>query len=314
MLLRILTSLIIFCLLTFNPVNIYASPYQEEAEKKKDEDKKEPVKHVEDKSAEPIKAVIIKRPEIFAPIDALKQKEQDLSHYLTADKVTPMLAGTNDFITIINENTSGNQKGVMILLPDWEMTATSSNALNYLQKMLPSQGWTTIAIQPSSRPVNYPSRSLKLSIQIEENTKTLAAYQEGLTAIMTAVMKKAKDYPGIFVVVSQGSNAVLLANLYSTGKLESPSAMVMLSGYMNTAVDSLTFAKLLAKSEFPVLDLFLSREHQLASTDASIRKSQATKEMKVYYRQSRLYNNQIGYYPEKQLLRSINGWLKSIGW
>jgi hypothetical protein len=314
MLLRLLTSLIIFCFLTFNPINTYAISYQEETEKKMDVDKKAPIKEAEDKPAEPKKAVIIKRPEIFAPVDSLKQKNQDITHYLTADKVTPMLAGAKDFITIINENTSSNQKGVMILLPDWEMTATSSNALNYLQKTLPNQGWTTIAIQPPGRPIGYPSNALRLSLQTEENDKLLTQCQENLTSIMTAVMKKAKDYPGIFVVVSKGSHAVLLADLYSSGKLESPGAMVMLSGYMNTDADSLSFAKTLATSDFPVLDLYLSRDHQLANTDANIRKAQATKEMKVYYRQTRLHNNQIGFYPEKQLLRSINGWLKSIGW
>lgn len=309
MLFRLLTSFIILCLLTFSTVYSYAAPFQEEAEKK--ESTKE---EAEDKPAEPKKVAIIKRPEIFAPVDALKQKEQDLSHYLVAEKVVPMLAGAKDFITIINENTASNQKGVMILLPDWEMTATSSNALNYLQKMLPSQGWTTITIQPPGRPIGYPSSAMNLTQQIEENEKLLAQCQENITAMMTAVMEKAKDYPGIFVVVSKGSHAILLANLYSNGILESPSALVMLSGYMNTSADSLSFAKTLATSEFPVLDLFLSRDHQMATTDSKIRKAQATKEMKVYYRQTRLHNNQIGFYPEKQLLRSINGWLKSIGW
>jgi hypothetical protein len=315
MLLRLLSLFIIFGLFTFNPVNTYAISYQEETEKKKNEDNKAPTKEAEeDKPAEPIKAVIIKRPQILAPVDALKQKNQDIRHYLTADKVTPMLAGAKDFITIINENTSSNQKGVMILLPDWGMTATSSNALNYLQEILPSQGWTTIAIQPPSRPIGYPSSALMLSLQTEENNKLLSQYQENLISIMTAVMKKAKDYPGIFVVVSKGSHAVLLADLYSSGKLASPSAMVMLSGYMNTETDSLSFAKTLATSEFPVLDLFLSRDNQLANTDANIRKAQATKEMKVYYRQAQLHNIHVGSYPEKQLLRSINGWLKFIGW
>ena len=309
MLFRLLASLIIFCLITFSSVYSYGFPFQEESENK------EPVKEgVEDKPAETKKAIIIKRPDIFAPVDSLKQKEQDLSHYLTSDKVIPMLAGAKEFITIINENTASNQKGVMILLPDWEMTATSSNALNYLQQILPSQGWTTIAIQPPGRPIGYPSSALNLTKQVEENKKLLEECQENITLIMNAVMEKAKDYPGIFVVVSKGSHAILLANLYSNGTLESPSAMVMLSGYMNTGADSMAFAKTLATSEFPVLDLFLSRDHQLATTDSMIRKAQATKEMKVYYRQAQLHNNQIGFYPEKQLLRSINGWLKSIGW
>ncbi|TWX53029.1 DUF3530 family protein [Colwellia hornerae] len=312
---RVLVSLIIFCLFSSSTVNSYALPYQEEnTTKKQQEPEQKDTTKAEDKPGDTTKIVIKKRPEILAPINSLQQQEQDLTHYLTADEITPMLAGAQDFITLINENTASNQKGVMILLPDWGMTAISSNALNYLQTILPTQGWTTITIQPPSRPLGYPSRALKLSMQLEEDDKTLLAHQEYLTAMMTAVMNKAKDYPGIFVVVSQGSHAILLANLYSTGKLKSPSAMVMLSGYMNTAAESLSFAKILASSEFPVLDIYLSKEQQLATSAALIRKAQATKEMKVYYRQTQLHNNQIGYYPEKALLRSINGWLKSIGW
>jgi hypothetical protein len=319
MFLRVLISLIIFSLLTLSSVNSHAFFYQEDekkAEQKKDEEKQEPKNEAEDKdkAPEPKKVASKKRPEIFAPTDPLAQKEQDLTHYLSVEKITPLLAGAEDFITLINDNTASNQKGVMILLPDWQMSATSSNALNYLREVLPNQGWTTITIQPPNKPLGYPSIALKLSQQVEENKKLLAQYQDDLTVLMNAVMQKAKDYPGIFVVVSQGSHAALLANLYSEEKLEAPSAMVMLSSYMFTKADSLALAKKLAMSDFPVLDLYLSREQPLAKSNAAIRKAQATREMKVYYRQTQLHNNQTGYYPEISLLRAINGWLKSIGW
>ncbi len=318
MLLRALTSLLIFSLLTFSSVNSYAFFFQEEkekqVEKKAGEDKKKSSEETETTDEKSEKPVSKKRPKIFAPVDSLNQIEQDLTHYLTAEKITPMLAGAKDFVTLINENTASNQKGVMILLPDWQMSATSSNALNFLSKVLPSQGWTTITIQPPSKPVDYPSSALKLPQQVEENSKLLIQYQKDLVLIMKSVMEKAKDYPGIFVVISQGSNASLLANIYSKGELEAPSALVMLSSYMFTDIDSLAFAKTLASSDFPVLDIYLSREQQLATSNAIIRKAQATKEMKVYYRQAQLHNNQIGYYPQESLLRAINGWLKSIGW
>jgi hypothetical protein len=319
--LRVSTSLIIFSLLTFSSTNSDAFLYQEEkAAAKTSEEKKKPTKATEDSATESEnvdnkeKITSKKRPEIFAPVDALTQKEQDLTHYLSADKITPMLAGAEDFITLINENTASNQKGVMILLPDWQMSATSSNALNYLREVLPSQGWTTITIQPPNKPIGYPSRALKLSQQIEENDKLLMQCQDELVLMMQAVMEKAKDYPGIFVIVSQGSHAALLANIYSKGKLTEPNAMIMLSSYMFTETDSLAFAKTLASSDFPVLDIYLAREQQLAKSNARVRKAQATKEMKAYYRQTQLHNNQIGYYPKKSLLSAINGWLKSIGW
>lgn len=308
--LRVFTFLTLLSLLATTSVDSYAFRYQEE----KAEQKNDGAKEATDKTAQSENTADMQRPEILAPTDSLWQNEQDISHYLSANKVTAMLAGSEDFITIINENTASNQKGVMILLPDWNMGATSSNALNYLHDKLPQQGWTTIAIQPSPMPEGYPSSALTTKIQAEENSKVLAQYQEHLTKMITAVMEKAKDYPGIFVTVAQGSNATLLANLYSTGKLESPSAMVMLSGYLHSQSHSLSFAKTLASSEFPLLDIYLAREHQLAKTNAMARKAQAKKEMKVYYRQTQLHNNQISFYPEQSLLRAINGWLKSIGW
>ena len=94
----------------------------------------EPTDKSEDTAEEKLHKASKERAEIFAPIDAIKQIEQDLTHYLTKDNITPMLAGANDFITLIHENTASNQKGVMILLPDWQMSATSSNALNYLRE------------------------------------------------------------------------------------------------------------------------------------------------------------------------------------
>jgi len=321
MLLRALTSISLFILLTFSSTLSYGFLYQEgneeQAQEKSDDDKKKIAKEAEaptEESEDKKSLASKKRPEIFAPIDALTQKEQDLTHYLSAEKVTPMLAGAEDFITLINENIASNQKGVMILLPDWQMSATSSNALNFLREVMPKQGWTTITIQPPAKPIGYPSRALDLSKKVEENNQLLKQYQENLVLMMQSVMEKSKDYPGIFVVVSQGSHATLLANIYSEGKLAAPSALVMLSSYMFTQTDSLAFAKTLASSDFPVLDLYLSREQKLAKSNAAIRKSQVTKEMKVYYRQTQLHNNQIGYYPEESLLRAINGWLKSIGW
>ena len=158
--------LIVISSLTFSSFNGYALLYQEQ--EKQAEGKAEEEKATKDskKKPGPSESKVNKvRPEILAPVDALTQKEQDLTHYISAEKITPMLAGAEDFFTIINENIASNQKGVMILLADWGMSATSSNALNYLQKTLPFQGWTTIAIQPPVKPFNYPSRSSKLSLQ-----------------------------------------------------------------------------------------------------------------------------------------------------
>jgi lipopolysaccharide export LptBFGC system permease protein LptF len=252
--------------------------------------------------------------EIFAPVDALKQQESDLQHYLPKKDITPLLAGAEDFITLISKNTSRNQKGVMILLPDWQLNATSPRALNSLREKLPTQGWTTITIQPPNKPENYPSLALEEKIRVEENNEIITNYQTKLATILAAVMAEAKNYPGIFVMVSEGNHAALLVNLYSNEKLEPPNALIMLSSYLPTALDNDEFAKKMAVLTLPILDLYLTRDHPLSQSNALIRKQQATKEMKTYYRQKQLSSLSAGYYPQETLLVEINGWLKSIGW
>ena len=251
---------------------------------------------------------------ISEPVSREKLQRDDLSHYLKPESLMPLLAGPEDFITLIKNELTSNNKGVAILLPDWHQGATAPNSLNYLRKTLPDQGWTTIAIQPYEKPAQYPSIALKPEEQTEENNTSLEQYRQKLTAMMAAVMEKAKSYPGMFLVVAQGSHAALLTELYQQEKVPLPNALVVLSSYMLTAAENETYAKTLAQTDLPVLDISLKRDHPLAITNAKLRLAYADKEMKASYRQRILNNFGTGYYPEKSLLSEINSWLRSEGW
>ncbi|WP_236701338.1 DUF3530 family protein [Thalassomonas viridans] len=251
---------------------------------------------------------------ITEPVSWEQLQRDDLSHYLKPATVTPLLAGPEDFITLIKNELTSNSKGVAILLPDWQQGATTPNSLNYLRKTLPDQGWTTIAVQPYEKPPQYPSIALKPSEQEEENNTSLEQYRQKLTAMMTAVMEKAKTYPGMFLVIVQGSHAALLTDLYQQEKVPLPNALVVLSSYMLTATENEAYAKTLAQTELPVLDLSLKRDHPLAVTNARLRLAYADKEMKASYRQRILNNFATGDYPEQSLLREINSWLRYEGW
>lgn len=252
--------------------------------------------------------------EVPLPITTDELNARDINHYIEAETITKLLAGPNEIITLITTDTSQNSKGVAILLPDWQQTATNPKGLNYLRQKLPEQGWTTIAIQPPSRPDNYPSQVLNVSEQEVENKKSLVEYQGDLSQIMVAVMKKAADYPGIFIVITQGNHGALLTELYQTGKVEHPSAFVILSSYMPTLSADQQYARALADTDFPVLDLYLSKDHPLVKSSAKLRLTATKKTMKAYYRQAQLKNMRSGYYPERGLVSAINGWLSTVGW
>lgn len=248
------------------------------------------------------------------PVALSQQYKDDLQHYLTPSQVTPLLAGAQDFITLIEPDQSSNHKGVAILLPDWQQGATSPKALNFLRQKFPHQGWTTITIQPFDKPENYPSIAITDALRLEQNKEILDQYQQQLSAMMRTVMDQAKNYPGIFLVVAEGNHGALLADLYQQEKNELPNALILLSAYMLTDQDNQLFAQNVAQSELPVLDLFLKLDHPLALHNATKRRALAKQEFKTYYRQRQLNNYHTGYYPRDDLLIAINGWLKSIGW
>ncbi len=251
---------------------------------------------------------------IPAPLALEAMHNLDMTHYLSAEQITPLVAGDNDFITLVKESTTANSKGVAILLADWQQTAITPKGLNYLRNTMPGQGWTTLSIQPPAKPKNYPSIALTLAAREQENLETLSAYQLKLSAIMKTVMLTAKNYPGIFVVIVAGSHSAILTDLYQKNKNTGPGALIILSGYMANKAANDKFASALAQTPFPVLDLYLMRDHPLALSSAKQRLSAATKAMKAYYRQRQLTNRASSYYPQKALLRAIKGWLTTIGW
>ncbi|OUR75639.1 hypothetical protein A9Q75_17545 [Colwellia psychrerythraea] len=272
-----------------------------------------------DASIENTKTVANKTPPIKKPIELTKQYKEDLKHYLSSDEVKPLLAGPDDYLTLVKRYTSANSKGVAILLPDWQQGATNPKAINYLRNVLPAKGWSTIAIQPSKKPEGYPSSAITVAEQKKENQLALKEYKSKLNSMINAVMNTAKEYPGIVLVIAQGNNAAFLVDLYNQDGSQRPNALIMLSSYRQSnhaLVNNVNehFAHQLALTELPVLDLYLKHDNPLVLSTAAQRKAFSTQEMKVYYRQRQLNNTVTGYYPEEELLIQINSWLKAIGW
>jgi hypothetical protein len=268
----------------------------------------------EQKSEATPEKVIIKK-----PIALTKQHKDDLRHYIANEQVKPLLAGPDEYLTLIKKNTTANSKGVVILLPEWQQVATNPKAINFLRNALPEHGWSTITVQPNNKPEGYPSTAITVAEQKKENELTLESYKMKLSTLLNAVMNTAKEYPGIVLVVAQGNNAAFLVNLYNQETSPLPNALIMLSSYRQSnhglinAVNE-DFSRELAFLELPVLDLYLKYDNPTVLAKVAQRQSIVKQEMKVYYRQRQLNNTTAGYYPEKELLSQINSWLKAIGW
>lgn len=264
-----------------------------------------------------------KQAKIPSPISVEQQHKEDLTHYLPANRVAPILAGPDDYLTLVSENTSVNNKGVAILLPDWQQGAVNPKAINFLRKTLPNQGWTTISIQPANKPKGYPSKALKISEQQQANKVIIDEYKAKLTALINAVLTKSKESPGIVIIIAQGNHGGMLVDIFDqqseNQNSTAPNALILLSSYLLNSSELLDetnteFAKKLAYSEYPILDLYLKHDNPIVLNKASQRLAMARQELKAYYRQRQINNTATGYYPEQELLTQINSWLKSIGW
>ncbi len=252
--------------------------------------------------------------EIAAPVNAAAQQENDIKHYLPEQDIQPVLSGPEDHLTLVETNTRQYHKGVIILLSDWQQNATNPTAINHLRTTLPQQGWTTISIQPPSKPEGYPSILSDKAAQERTNTETLAQYKKSLAELMTTVFVQAKTYPGIIVLISEGHHASLMYSLFYENQIEQPMAFVSLSGFLPDQQSMNQSAQHLSMIDLPVLDLFLKTDNRLIRQNAQMRKKLVNQELKSNYRQKQLFNIQTSYYPKAVLVKEISGWLKTIGW
>jgi len=248
------------------------------------------------------------------PVSSFHLQKQDLNRYLSNEEMELIKTDESEYALIKAASTTRNDKGIAILIPDWQQGLTNPKALNFLRKELPNQGWATFSVQSPRKPKNYPALLSIESELAEQNKTALMPYTNELKNLIAEVMKKARNYPGIFLVITQGSQAAMLIDLYKNNEDLAPSALVILSAGMYSTIENNTFAHNIATSSLPVLDLVLKRDNTLVLENAKLRKQYVNKEFKTLYRQKQLTNMLPGYYPEQTLITEINGWLKSIGW
>ncbi|WP_448565621.1 DUF3530 family protein [Thalassotalea ganghwensis] len=251
---------------------------------------------------------------INAPIDTLLQHQSDLKHYLPNKNIKAMQLGMQEHLVLIEENKTSQSKGVMILLPNWHKNAAGSNAINHLRNSLPEQGWTTLTIQPPSKPDGYPSKALDNKQRQEENQKILTEYQEQLAQIISQVTQQASEYPGVIIAVAEGGHGAVLTSVYQRQLSPSPTALVLLSSALDTLTQNQMTAEHLTELSFPILDLALFRDNDKVRHAIKLRDEAVKQQLKSFYRQ-RIIQNQIpSQYPPTSLLKNIKGWLASLGW
>jgi hypothetical protein len=255
-----------------------------------------------------------KQQSILPPPSISSQQVDDIKHFMPKQQQSLLLAGTDEVVTLFKASTLAVNHGVMILVPEWQVSAVEPKALHPLFEQLPTEGWSAFLVQPPEAPSGYPSQAATELEKQEQNQALIEAYQQQLTTIINTVLTQAESYPGAFIIVAQGNNAALIVELIQQQKIAAPSALILLSSYRATPAENQQFLQQLAQSSYPILDLALTRDNPDVLALMPQKKAVATKAMKAFYRQQLLNNIHASYYPTAALLKAINGWLKAIGY
>lgn len=267
--------------------------------------------------------------------------QADVAHYFNPDEVKTLLAGDTEFNVLFQDDMTGRPRGVALLIPDWSQGASSSRGLDFLRTNLPNYGWVTLSMSvPDSHlpvfdtgPVKSPDADKDGSQEEDANTPApkasqalvrveparfideqyMAQYELQMKMRMQALISEAENYQGYFIVIAQGSSAAVLASLYAKSELKEPEAMVLLSAFMPDVKLTQKMNLDIAQNPIPTLDIYQTLGVSWAAKNIKLRKKLARKHFKVSYRAKELFGD-ISYHNQNhRLLRSIYGWLSSLG-
>lgn len=139
-------------------------------------------------------------------------------------------------------------------------------------------------------------------------------HEEQLIALLQAAKVRSEDYPGFFLVISQGTSAAWLSKIYAEEKIETPDALVTISPYWPDRKFNQLLAQWLANTPMPVLDLYNQWDNEWARKTVNAREIAAIRSLKLQYRQRQLLGVDLHQQDSTYLSKEIYGWLSHMGW
>ena len=70
----------------------------------------------------------------------------DIQRFLPSDEVRTLLAGEDEFISLYRQSMAASQRGIVLIIPDWQHVPTNNAGINFLRKQLNEIGYATLAM------------------------------------------------------------------------------------------------------------------------------------------------------------------------
>ena len=268
----------------------------------------------------------------------------DIERAFAPEVFKSVLLGETETLILLQESNLALTKGLAILVGETGRNGISDHALAMLAPQLNNVGWTTALV--SAPALEFKAKEAAAADSVDDDTSNESSNESQSSAklppphqyigpeidtgliddalfteqkqafqlLISTVQQERENYPGFLLVVAQGTSAAWLADLYVEETLPSPDAMVSLG--INWPQHNLNqrIPELIAKTEFPVLDITNQFDSRWSQNTAAGRKVAALKALKLHYRQREIIGPQLQHYQMDYLTREIHGWLTYLGW
>lgn len=242
-----------------------------------------------------------------------------------------LLVGESEIPIIVKESTTAITRGVAILYTDYGSSPFSEHGIGQLATYLNDLGWVTIAVQApkdgfivqmtADEPAPAERPALPSSVEIHAKQGIINIEQQAfeqqesvLKQQIQALQIRADEYPGFFLVVSEGTTAAWLTKIFAEKQVALPDALVSVSPHWPEHQFNQSLALWVAQTEMPYLDIYTNGDNDWAASTVSNRKIQAVKSLKMMYRQRKLIGQSVNSVQHGFLAKEIYGWLTHMGW
>ncbi|MFC4656044.1 MULTISPECIES: DUF3530 family protein [Rheinheimera] len=236
-----------------------------------------------------------------SPASAEFWQRSDLERQLDQDEVKIIAAGESEFLTLQLPAMTAEVKGTALLIPDGSQHPASPRYIQTLRQQLIDYGWNTIAILPPEAAA-------------DDSTEALEQYQQLLLQRVVAATTAARQNSGYLIVLAQGNNGALVAQLYADKKIPEPESLVLLSAYHPLQAGNKQLAQWIAKLAIPTLDLKQQKDNSVLDGHWRLRQQWVNKENKLLYRQRELPGDMKSPLWQEQMLKEVYGWLSYQGY
>jgi len=277
------------------------------------------------------------RPDAKKPKSKEYYINSDFDRYFQADEVKKLLAGETEFSALFRDDMTGRARGVALFLPDWGLHAANNRGIDSLRTLLPDYGWVTLSMSVPSHiePIHVQAKiqlpsadtpadapnvrkpGLKPYIKPSSlrivNEDYMAAYETQIKLRLQALVTEAQNHQGYFIVIAQGSSAAAVASIYAKEELEEPEALIFINAFLPDLALNRKMNQDITVTSIPTLDIYPSVDRYGLTDNIKIRRKLAIKNFKASYRQQRLFGDISYHNQNRRLLKSVYGWLSSLG-